>query len=172
MQFFCFNFFGDEHFYLSILVDCIVHRLVYFCSRLACKFSFLRLQERAYAIRKTIKISCMRGSECFTGTGACFYYSEKQLKYRGRAVLDVLRVQERASTIRKTTKKSYARGFGCFTSTWGCFYYSENDLYAMTLCAPPPCVFMNLGYQSTVSILTPNTNSPPQARFFLRFWPL
>ena len=99
--FFCFNFFGDEHFYLSILVDCIVHRLVYFCSRLACKFSFLRLQERAYAIHKTIKISCMRGSECFTGTGACFYYSQKQLKHHARAVVGVLRVQERAPTICK-----------------------------------------------------------------------
>ena len=116
---------------------------MYIGGKLASKFSFLRLQERAYAIRKTIKIPCVRGSECFTGTGACFYYSQNQLKYRARAVLDVLRVHERASTIRKTIKISCACGFECFTSTCGCFYYSENELYAMTLCAPPP-VFLRM----------------------------
>ena len=77
--------------------------------QVSCKFLFLRLQERAYAIRKTIKISCVRGSECFTGTGACVYYSQKQLKHHARAVVDVLRVQERAPTIRKTIKMSRAR---------------------------------------------------------------
>ena len=51
----------------------------------------------------------MRGSECFTGTGACFYYSQKQLNRHARAVVDVLRVQERAPTIRKTIKMSRAR---------------------------------------------------------------
>ena len=75
----------------------------------ASKFSFLRLQERAYDIHQTIKILCVRGSECFRGTRACFYDLQKQIKSRARAVRDVLRIQERAPAIRKTIKISRAR---------------------------------------------------------------
>ena len=74
--FLCLNFFGNEHFYLSILVDCIVHRLVYFCSRLAVNFCF-------YDYRNAPMLFV------------------KRLKYRACAFLNVLRVQERAFTIRK-----------------------------------------------------------------------
>ena len=39
----------------------------------------LRVQDRACTIRKTIRTLCVRGSRCFTSTGACVYYSDNDL---------------------------------------------------------------------------------------------
>ena len=81
---FCMNFFGNEHFHLSILVDCIVHRLEHFCGRLAVNSRFCNYRNVPMLLAKRLII-------------------------RARAVPDVLWVQERGTAIRKTVKTSCAR---------------------------------------------------------------
>ena len=86
---FCLNFFGNEHFHLSILVECIAYRLEYLCGRLAVNF-------------------------CFCNYRNVHMLLAKRLIYCSSAVLDVLRVQERDSTIRNTIKTSCPRGSGWY----------------------------------------------------------